>query len=158
MGIGVTGILQVKVPVSDLRRSYEWYVRLLDLELAREFVEQGVLRGVVLADRSAGYVIGLRDREVVRGRPTHDGFDLFALHVPTREALDAVVERCDRLGVEHTDVHERGPDGAAFDVPDPDGTVVRFLWPGDASAPGFAGVEFGEDGTPGFYDTPRIHG
>lgn len=50
MGIGMTKVLHVKIPVTDLQRSVSWYCSLLELDLSREFVEQGVLRGAALSD------------------------------------------------------------------------------------------------------------
>src|SRR4029453_9433583 len=44
--LGVTRIRHAKLPVSDLQRSVAWYRALLDMELAAEFAEQGVVRGV----------------------------------------------------------------------------------------------------------------
>ena len=43
MGIGLTKVKHVKLPVSDLQRSVSWYqsLLLLDLELRTEFVEDG---------------------------------------------------------------------------------------------------------------------
>jgi hypothetical protein len=35
-----------------------WYRELLELNLMREFVEQGVLRGAVLVDPNTGFLIG----------------------------------------------------------------------------------------------------
>ena len=64
MGIGLTKIKHVKIPVTDVQRSVTWYQSLLDLELYMEFVEQGVVRGASLLDRDGGYEIALRDREV----------------------------------------------------------------------------------------------
>jgi catechol 2,3-dioxygenase-like lactoylglutathione lyase family enzyme len=59
MGIGMTRIQHVKIPVTDLRRSVAWYGELLDLVPFREFVEQGELRGAAL-----------RSPEASPGRPT----------------------------------------------------------------------------------------
>lgn len=155
MGIGLIGIRQVKVPVSDLQRSSSWYRELFELELMREFVEDGVLRGATLVDRGTGWLIGLRDREVV-GRSDLAGFDLFSLGVASPEALQRLAERCDRLGVAHGDLLDRGPDGIQLDIPDPDGTVIRCLSPFDDQGPAFAGVEFHADGTMTFYAEPRL--
>ena len=84
MGLGLTTLWQVKIPVTDVPRSVRWYQTLLDLELLAEFVEQGVLRGAALLDRDGGYVIGLRDREVSAGHPDLSGFDLLGLRVASR--------------------------------------------------------------------------
>lgn len=157
MGLGVAAIQQIKVPVTDLQRSVSWYRSLLELELLREFVEGGVLRGAVLGDRDAGYLIGLRHRDAIPGRPSClAGFDLFSLALVSLPALEALAARCDHLGIPHGGLQERGPDGTQLDVPDPDGTVIRFLSPFAEDAPAFGGVEFHDDGTMTFYNTPRL--
>ncbi|WP_203886294.1 VOC family protein [Planotetraspora kaengkrachanensis] len=148
-------IRQVKLPVSDLQRSVTWYRSLLGLELGWEFVEQGVVRGAVLVDRATGLLIGLRDRTVIPGQPSLTGFDAFSLGVPSVEALHKLRDRCEQLGFAHADLMDRGPGGWQLDVPDPDGTVVRFLSP--LANSGFRGVEFFTDGTMAFYDEPRLN-
>ena len=54
MGVGVTKVLHVKLPVSDLATSVRWYAALMDLELSREFVEDGELRGAALRSGEGG--------------------------------------------------------------------------------------------------------
>jgi hypothetical protein len=49
MGIGLTKIKHVKLPVSDLQRSVSWYQSLLDLELHTEFVEEGIVSRRIIA-------------------------------------------------------------------------------------------------------------
>ncbi len=79
---------------------------------------------------STGLLVGLRHREVVPGRPAFPGFDLLSFGVASSEAIAALVERFDALGVEHGPLFDRGPGGGVqLDVPDPDGTVIRFLSP-----------------------------
>lgn len=156
MSVNIEKIQHIKIPVSNLLRSASWYARLLDLDLAREFVEEGVVRGVTLLDRDAGYDVSLRDRDVCSGNPRVADFDVVAFKLRSREALSDFLDRCVRLGVTHGDVQERGLDGAAVDVVDPDGAVLRFLALGDDGLSGFTGVEFGENGAVSFYDTPRL--
>lgn len=155
MGIGLTRIRQVKIPVANLARSTAWYRRALDLDLAAEFVEQGVLRGVALADRESGFVIALRERAAIPGQPVVAGLDVFALEVESREALHALVARWDELGIEHTDILDSGPYGLALDVPDPDGVRVRFLCGNPIGQGGFTGFEFGVAGAVSLYNEPR---
>jgi hypothetical protein len=149
-------IKQVKVPVSDLRRSLSWYVALLDLRPFREFVEDDVVRGAVLIHPESGFLIGLRDREVIGGQPSFRGFDLFSIGVSSVQDLHEIAARCDELGVAHGDLTDRGPDGIQLDVTDPDGTVIRFLSPFAPDGPAFAGVEFHGAGAPTFYSSPRL--
>lgn len=156
MGIGIERILQVKIPVADLQRSVSWYRRVFDLHFGWEFVEDGVVRGAVLADEATGFLIGLRHREVVPGQPLFPGFDLFSFGVASAEVLHQLVKRFDDLGVEHGPLIDRGPGGGVqLDVPDPDGTVIRFLTPFGEHGK-FMGLEFHTDGPPSAYDTPRL--
>ena len=74
-----------------------------------------------------------------------------------REALADLAAKCDRLGIEHGPIQDRGPNEAVVDVPDPDGTVLRFFWEReDEETSRFLGLSFGADGQPAFYDTPRL--
>ncbi|WP_144120967.1 VOC family protein [Catellatospora sichuanensis] len=156
MTIGIECILQVKIPVSDLRRSVAWYTRVFDLRLAWEFVEEGVVRGAVLTDQHERFLIGLRDRAVIPSRPEFPGFDLFSFGVGSVAVLEDLARRFDDLDVEHGPLIDRGAGGGVqLDVPDPDGTVIRFLSPFGEHPP-FAGVEFHADGPPSFYDTSRL--
>jgi catechol-2,3-dioxygenase len=127
MGIGMTRVQHVKIPVSDLGRSAGWYATLLDLVPFRGFVEHGALRGAALRSPEAGLVFALRERQFCASQPNLAGFDLVALRMASREALAELAAKCDRLGIEHSPVQDRGPSEAVVDVPDPDGTVLRFL-------------------------------
>ena len=152
----ILGVRQIKLPVSDLAVSARWYADLFDLELSNEFVEDGAVRGVVLADHEAGFVIGLRERGYCASRPVLDGFDVCAFMLRTAEDMHTVIARCADLGIEHGEVHDRGAFGIALDIADPDGTVLRFVAGPHTGPPGtFAGVEFGP-GAPIIYDRPRL--
>lgn len=54
------GIHHLKLPVSDLQRSQEWYKSRLGYELEMEFVEQGKLMGVALSHPRGGPPLALR--------------------------------------------------------------------------------------------------
>ncbi len=156
MGLGIKRIRQLKLPVSDLEASARWYAALFGLENAAEFVEQDVLRGVVLADHGAGFVIGLREREVCASKPVLAGHDIAAFELAGKEEVDALLAWCVELGVRHGEIHDRGEYGVAVDVADPDGTVLRFVAGAHTGPPGaFAGIEFGS-GPPIIYDQPRL--
>jgi catechol 2,3-dioxygenase-like lactoylglutathione lyase family enzyme len=152
----VRRIRHAKLPVTDLRRSVAWYRSLLELELAGEFSERGVVRGVQLMDPSGDFGIALRDREFCASKPILDGFDAFALEVDSVAALHRLTERCETLGIAHGGVQDRGDYGASLDIPDPDGTVLRFLANNPFHAGRFIGVDFGADGQPTLYPTPRL--
>jgi hypothetical protein len=109
MGIGMTRVQHVKIPVSDLGRSAGWYATLLDLVPFRGFVEHGALRGAALRSPEAGVVFALRERQFCASQPNLAGFDLVALRMASREALAELAAKCDRLGIEHSPVQDRGP-------------------------------------------------
>jgi len=157
MSIGMTRVLQVKLPVTDLQRSVGWYCRLMDLALRYEFVEDGELRGAVLHSEEGGFNVALRLRQHCAGTPDLTGFDVMGLHMASREALAGVRERCAALGAACTEIQDRGPHEAVVDVTDPDGTLLRFYWADLAAAPGeFQGLVFEGDGPPGYVTEPRL--
>lgn len=156
MGIGVVRVRQLKVPVTDLIASTEWYRKALGLELAAEFVEQGVVRGVALADPDTGFVMALRDRSVTASTPDLEGFDVVGFEVESKDALRTLVARWKDLGLDTTEVWDGGPFGAGADLRDPDGTVLRFLADNPIGTGGFVGVEFGEGGRASTYETSRL--
>src|SRR3954452_11450978 len=135
MGIGMTKVLHVKVPVTDLARSVDWYVRLMDLVLTREFIEQGELRGAALLSSEGGFSFALRERQHCPSQPVLDGFDVVSLHMETRESLEGVRRRCAELGIACTEIEDRPENEAIVDVADPDGTVLRFYWVGKTTDP-----------------------
>jgi predicted lactoylglutathione lyase len=156
MKLPIIAVRQIKLPVSDLAISARWYADLFDLELANEFFEDDAVRGVVLADHEAGFVIALREREYCASSPVLDGFDVCAFTLRTAEEISTVIDRCAELGIEHGDVHDRGDFGIAMDIADPDGTVLRFVAGAHTGPPGaFTGVEFGS-GPPILYGQPRL--
>jgi catechol 2,3-dioxygenase-like lactoylglutathione lyase family enzyme len=150
---GVTHIQHAKVPVTDLVHSLAWYRDLLGLEWTHEFSEDGSVRGVSLLHRVGGFSIALREREAIPSRPDLRGFDPFAIGVARRADLDAIADRCDDLGVPRSAIQER-EDGAVLDVPDPDGTVVRFYHLTELL--GFVGLDFRDGAAPEHYDAPRL--
>jgi catechol 2,3-dioxygenase-like lactoylglutathione lyase family enzyme len=154
---GITGlghIAQIKIPVTDLARSVAWYQRLLDLRLWAEFVEDGMLRGAGLIDPQGRFNVALRDRRFCASQPDLRGFDVVAFLPDDRAVLDDLVARCERLGIAHGGVEDT-PGGPRLDIPDPDGTVLRFYHFTEATDR-FAGVEMRDDRFLGTYDTPRL--
>jgi catechol 2,3-dioxygenase-like lactoylglutathione lyase family enzyme len=135
---GVRGFGHIKLPVSDVAQSARWYVALLDMRLAMEFVEQGDLRGVELVEPGSGLRIALRERAYCTGQPTLTGFDVFSVEMTDVDGVEGLARRCDDLDVANSGVHYFSG-GAALDVPDPDGTIVRIHHTGPR--PPFVGVD-----------------
>lgn len=153
MSAQIDGILQVKLPVTDLARSVPWYCAVLGLRLWIEFVEDGELCGAGLIDDEAGFGLALRDRRATVSAPHLRGFDVVALRPTSYAALEALAARCADLGVAHSGI-QGTPDGAHLDIPDPDGTVLRlYHYTGPTS--GFTGMEMRDGAFVGTYDTPR---
>jgi catechol 2,3-dioxygenase-like lactoylglutathione lyase family enzyme len=158
MGVGMTKVLHVKIPVTDLQRSAVWYAQLMDLVLTREFIEDGELRGAALHSPEGGFAFALRLREHCSSQPVLDGFDVVALHMATRDALTQLRQRCARLGITCTQIQDRAANEAVVDVADPDGTVLRFYWVAGTSEPGsFTGLIFNCDAPPQLTTEPRLH-
>lgn len=117
----VAGLHHVKLPVTDVARSREWYSAAFGFLHDLEFTEDGVLRGVAL--RHADLRLALRhDPERARALA---GFDTLCLAVGTGDDLAAVLHRLDSLGIAHT-APVSGHGGLAADVADPDGHLVRL--------------------------------
>ncbi len=123
-GIGeILGLHHIKIPVTDLIRSREWYERVFELESLTEFRDDdGVVRGVVY--RSQGdLAISLREQPMAaRGI---SGFDPFAIMLHGRADIDHWVDRLERLGVAHSEVID-APIGFIVSFDDPDGLQLRF--------------------------------
>ncbi len=121
-------------------RGGRWYRRLLGLRLWTEIVEDGVVRGAGLIDPQGRFGIALRDRSVCASTPDLRGFDVVAFRPESRAELEQLAARCTGLGIAHDGIRVT-PGGELLDVPDPDGTVVRF-YHFTAPTDGFTGVEF----------------
>ena len=120
----LSGFHHVKLPVTDVVRSGDWYRRVLGFELDLEFVEDGVLMGLALRD-PGGTV-----RLAVRHDPTRAaalaGFDPIALGVPNRGAIEAWKQRLDDLGQPHGGIVTGHQGWAIVGLHDPDGIEVRL--------------------------------
>jgi catechol 2,3-dioxygenase-like lactoylglutathione lyase family enzyme len=120
----LAGIHHLKLPVTDLARSLEWYRSRLGYQVQVEFVEQGMLMGVGLAHPAGGPDLGLRlDPDRARAAA---GFDYFAIGVPDKAAIDRLARRLDELGQPHAGVHRASLGWILPEVPDPDGHALRF--------------------------------
>ncbi|MFF4621697.1 VOC family protein [Nonomuraea jabiensis] len=118
------GFHHVKLPVSDIHKSLEWYRRVLGLEVAIEFVEDGALRGAALRDAGQSLMLALREEP---GRAAAlSGFDPVALGVPTLHALHAWSDRLEALGVAHSEIAEGSVGWLISGITDPDGIEIRL--------------------------------
>jgi catechol 2,3-dioxygenase-like lactoylglutathione lyase family enzyme len=120
----LAGIHHVKLPVTDLARSLEWYRSRLGYQVQLEFVEQGTLMGCALAHPAGGPDLALRlDPDRARAAA---GFDYFAIGVSDKAAMDRLAGRLDELGQAHAGVHRATMGWILPEVLDPDGHALRF--------------------------------
>jgi catechol 2,3-dioxygenase-like lactoylglutathione lyase family enzyme len=119
----VAGFHHVKLPVSDVARSRDFYIAAFGFESQMDFVEDGELRGASLHHPASGIGLSLRgDAERARAMA---GFDMIALAVGTRDDLAVVSARAEAAGATVGEVMQ-GQIGWARDVTDPDGLIVRL--------------------------------
>lgn len=124
----LAGIHHVKMPVTDLDRSRDWYGRVLGFKVTYEFQdEDGVVRGV------AGEVPGLGDSMLclrVNSQAAHgcQGFDPVSFAVRDRADVEAWAAHLDTLGVPHSPVIEASI-GWLLVFNDPDGLDLHlYSW------------------------------
>jgi catechol 2,3-dioxygenase-like lactoylglutathione lyase family enzyme len=118
----ILGIHHVRVPVSDVSASRDWYRDVLGFEVMLDYEEEEGLVGVVMR-REASMTVGLHlDPERAAAL---SGFCLLALEVGGQPALYDWVEYLDGQGVAHFGVRE-GHLGLLVEVPDPDGVLVQL--------------------------------
>ena len=120
----LAGIHHVKLPVSDLERSREWYASRLGYEVQIRFVESGKLMGLAMTHPAGGPDFGLRLDPERAARSA--GFDYFSIGVPDRDAIDAIAAHLTELGEEHAGVHWATIGWILPMLHDPDGHEVRF--------------------------------
>ncbi len=121
------GFHHVKLPVADIDRSIEWYERVLGLRVYMEFVEEGVLMGVAVADPDETVALALRCAP--ERTAAMSGFDPVALCVPTMQALKAWQQRLDDLGEPHGGIVTGHAGSVLVGLHDPDGTEIRLYQP-----------------------------
>ncbi|MGQ0573734.1 MAG: VOC family protein [Pseudonocardia sp.] len=125
----LAGIHHVKIPVTDLARSREWYEQVFGFTVEIEFpdAEDGVVRGVAGTVPGLGRTtLALRENPAVARGIT--GYDPVGFGIEDRAAADAWAVRLDRLGVAHSPVIEASI-GWIVSFHDPDGTEIRlYSW------------------------------
>ncbi|WP_067466519.1 VOC family protein [Actinomadura macra] len=132
------GVHHLKLPVSDLARSLEWYRSRLGYEVEIEFVEKGVLMGYALRHPVGGPMLALRlDPQRAAAAA---GFDYFAIGVPGEAALRDLAARLTALGESHAGVHFATIGWILPELHDPDGHEVRFYTTVHHTDPGPSGM------------------
>ncbi len=121
----LSGVHHVKLPVSDIARSREWYTSVLGFAVDIEFVEDGTVMGVALIDPAGPTRVAIRhDPERAKAM---SGFDALALLVPARADVETWRAKLDELGVAHGGVVTGHRGGSVLvGLHDPDGIEIRL--------------------------------
>jgi catechol 2,3-dioxygenase-like lactoylglutathione lyase family enzyme len=121
----LSGFHHVKLPVSDLARTRDWYERVLGFVVDIEFVEEGVVTGLALTAPDRTVAVALR-HDPARAAAL-SGFDVVSLRVPTREGVKEWRARLDELGERHGALMTGHRGGTVLvGVRDPDGIEIRL--------------------------------
>lgn len=120
----LAGIHHVKLPVSDLQRSMDWYESRLGYYLTQEFREDGELAGVAMSHPNGGPNLALRLNPDLAAQVA--GFDYFAIGVPDETTIRTLAERLSAMGEEHVGVQFATFGWILPMTHDPDGHEVRF--------------------------------
>jgi catechol 2,3-dioxygenase-like lactoylglutathione lyase family enzyme len=125
------GFHHVKLPVTDVERSRDWYTRTLGFAVELDFVEDGVLMGVALRDPSGTVPLALRcDPDRAKAM---SGFDPIAIGVPTDADVERWRDRLTELGEPHGGIVTGHLGPVLVGLRDPDGIEVRLYTMGGAS-------------------------
>ena len=121
----LSGIHHVKLPVSDLARTRDWYERVLGFTVDIEFTDGGVVTGLALTDPDKTVAVALR-HDPVRAAAL-SGFDAISLRVPTRDGVKEWRTRLDELGERHGALMTGHRGGTVLvGLRDPDGVEIRL--------------------------------
>ncbi|HEX8496439.1 MAG TPA: VOC family protein [Actinomycetales bacterium] len=133
--IPVTGFAHVRLTVTDIDRSRQFYDSVFGLPVAFEVPADAdettraaldFLYGGVIY-QLGGSLLGLRPAATGDDRfdENRSGLDHLSFAVASRADLDAAVEHLDELGIEHGQVKDIGA-GFILELRDPDGVALEL--------------------------------
>lgn len=124
MMASLQGLHHVKLPVTDVERTRDWYARVLGFSVELEFVEDGVLMGVAMRDASGTVPLAFRcDPDRAKAM---SGFDPIALGVPSVLDLEGWRAQLTSLGESHGGIVPGHVGSVLVGLHDPDGIEVRL--------------------------------
>ena len=119
----ILGLHHVRLPVSDVLRSRDWYCNVLGFEPILDYQEEYRLVGVTVQHR-VGLTLGLHLDP--RRASALSGFAVVALRVARPAVLEDWSTHFDQLGVEHSPVAADHAGGWSMQLLDPDGIGIQF--------------------------------
>jgi catechol 2,3-dioxygenase-like lactoylglutathione lyase family enzyme len=126
----VVGLHHVRLPVSDVMRSRDWYISVFGFEPRLSVEEEDRVVGIVVGHPS-GLTLGLHDAPDL-ARALH-GFCSIALSIGGVDDLTQWCTRLDTLGV-NCSAPAEGHLGWYIEVPDPDGLIIQLHTIGQPTA------------------------
>jgi catechol 2,3-dioxygenase-like lactoylglutathione lyase family enzyme len=126
----VVGLHHVRLPVSDVMRSRDWYTDVFGFEPLLSVEEEDHVVGVVVGHRN-GLTLGLHYAPPLAR--ALQGFSPVGLSVGAVDDLTRWCTRLDALGVGHSAPAE-GHLGWYVEVPDPDGLIIELHTTGQPTA------------------------
>ncbi len=120
----LAGVHHLKLPVSDLDRSIEWYTSRLGYQVVIEFRERGQRTAVSMTHPNGGPSLGLvlaPERALAAA-----GFDYFSIGVPDRDRMEQLAGHLTDLGEVYVGVQFATIGWILPMLHDPDGHEVRF--------------------------------
>ncbi len=124
----ILGYHHLSLSVTDLGKSTEWYQQVLGLDVAAEIEGKGFRRTRLRAP-SSGVTLTLTSHDHHSGEPFSErrtGMDHVAFDVGATRDVEALKARYAELGVQHSEITERG-DSAVITLRDPDNIQIEVF-------------------------------
>jgi glyoxylase I family protein len=136
MGLASTSIAHVRLTVTDIERSRQFYESVFEWPVLLEVPENadeetrsrlGFLFGGVIYDLG-GALLGLRPVANDRFDEDRTGLDHIAFRVGSKAELDTAAEHLDDLGIAHEPIKDIGP-SYILEFRDPDNIALELTAP-----------------------------
>jgi len=128
MTVPISYIHHVRLPVSDLDRSLQWYGELLGFEKDFPFAQDGIVRGWALKHRLGPVSLALM-LDAERARQV-SGFAYFSFALPDENSLRALERTLTGRNIAHASIASALAGFKLLDVCDPDGHKIGFYMAG----------------------------